>query len=185
MKDYIKSLDKEEVEEDTRFVAYARVLGQVVRKARLLSYSSELGESVRPIATNKWIVNGLYGISFGYVGVDITISTVEEYQKSKNRPDQNKRAMIKCIDQSSFHSMASLLFPSIAIHSVVKYTDKGLNLAVARGLKLPGFARFLPSILGIASIPFIIHPLDELADLVMDNTLRKIYDLSIEEEKKD
>jgi hypothetical protein len=38
--------------------------------------------------------------------------------------------------------------------------------------RLPRFGKFIPSIIGLLSIPLIIHPIDHATDFVMDNTIR-------------
>ena len=38
----------------------------------------------------------------------------------------------------------------------------------------PSFRRFAPTVIGLAVIPLIIHPIDTGVDFVMDRTIRKV-----------
>ncbi len=139
----------------------------VMTTLRPTAYASEIGEALRRV-TPLWFVNSMYGASILYVLVDTGVSTVSAY---KNNPKQlvsnRKHATIVCADQIVWHSFASMVLPAVTIHTIVKYAGKLL-----RGTR---YASVLPAAIGLASIPFIIHPLDNSVTLVMDKIVRPFY----------
>lgn len=170
----LKYIDQaDHINEDVRPIAYLRNIGTVLRKARLLTYSSEVGESGRPVM-HRNIVRGLYSLSFGYVGLDIahfyakTAKQVGDTQiEVAGIPMAEKNVLTA--DRAAWHSMASFAFPTLAIHSIVKHSKKTL---IRTGMRYPHIAA---PVLGLVSIPFIIHPIDEVTDWIMDNTVRRLY----------
>ena len=140
-------------------------LSDLLANSRALAYTSEMGESIRPLVTTNF-VRFLYGVSWGYVIIDTAVKTY-------NVKDQGREKMSYCcLDTSIWHTFASMALPAFTIHSIVKYSGKILKSFV----KTPNnFTKFLPTFLGIGSIPFIIHPLDHLTDWVMDRTIRITY----------
>jgi hypothetical protein len=60
-------------------------------------------------------------------------------------------------------------------HAVIVYSSR---IAVARTIGLPLFvSKWLPTALGLFSIPIIIHPIDNAVDFLLDNTTRKLLDM--------
>ena len=76
-----------------------------------------------------------------------------------------------CLDTCIFHTLASMALPAFTIHSIVKYSGKFLKKSWGETKLSNG----IPVILGLGSIPFIIHPLDHFTEFVMNKTIRKIY----------
>lgn len=65
--------------------------------------------------------------------------------------------------------LASVGIPGLVINRITWAAQWTLNKA-----KMPGIARkVIPTCLGLAVIPFIIHPIDKAVDHVMDETYRK------------
>lgn len=79
----------------------------------------------------------------------------------------------KAIDLGIWHTSASIIIPTVTIHSVVKITSYGITKFSSKNIKMPGFYRFIPSIIGLAFIPIIINPIDNITDYIMDNSVRK------------
>jgi fission process protein 1 len=133
-------------------------------QARPMAYASEVGESFRPLV-HPMFVRFLYGLSWGYVFLD---SAVRTYTVRK----YGREAMGYCfLDASIFHTFASMALPAFTIHSIVKYSGKFLK----KTLPNSRVSKFGPVVLGLGSIPFIIHPLDHFTEFVMDRTVRKLY----------
>ena len=131
---------------------------------RPLAYASEFGESFRPFV-HPYFVNSMYGLSFLYVFVDVGISCYNIRDKGR------ERQLYTALDQTIWHGMASLAFPAVTIHQIVHYSQKYAAPKITN--YLPKYGRFSPILFGLGSIPFIIHPLDHLADFIMNNSLRK------------
>lgn len=154
-------------------MAYLRNIGTVVRKGRLLTYSSEVGESGRSVMPRN-LVRAMYGVSVGYVVLDIAhfyakaadaVGDKEVEVFSTTLPEK----VVLTVDRTLWHGIASFGFPTLAIHSIVKHSK---NAMVKAGMRYPHVAA---PMLGLASIPFIIHPIDELTDFIMDKTIREFY----------
>ena len=69
-----------------------------------------------------------------------------------------------------WQTLASVLVPGWVIHKIVKYT----KLATLKMKNQSGFVKLIPTFMGLASIPFIIHPIDNSIDYLMDNSFRTI-----------
>lgn len=64
---------------------------------------------------------------------------------------------------------ASVMIPGLVINRITWFA----GLACKKS-KLPGVAKkWLPTCIGLAAIPFIIHPIDTAVDHAMDRTYRK------------
>ena len=63
--------------------------------------------------------------------------------------------------------------PAITIHQIVHASQKYAVPKLSE--MMPKYGRFAPIAFGLGSIPFIIHPLDHLADFIMNNTTRKYW----------
>lgn len=137
------------------WLAYARF----VRYLRPLAYSNELGEAFRH--TFPKIVKPLYAISFGYIGADIAT-------KIALAPPE-ERGLV-ALDQTIWHGIASMIVPGFTVHQTVKIARKVVKDSAHIHLK-----RIFPVALGLGIIPVIVHPIDHYTDVLMDNTIRKIY----------
>ena len=146
----------------------ARKSNYVMKLARPTAYASEVGESFRPLASTLF-VNTMYGISFGYVGLDVGFKGYHCKQEGGN----TQQIKYLCMDQLLWHSMASLAFPGLTIHRIVHFSVKKIQPKLM--LKNKKLGRFTPLIVGIGSIPFIIKPIDFVTDAIMDNTFRKYF----------
>lgn len=82
-------------------------------KGRLIAYTSDLGESFRPVVP-RWVVRFAYGITWAYVGIDVAYNTAEEHVKGSAPMTVLRTA----VHAATFQSIASVLVPSIVIHQV-------------------------------------------------------------------
>lgn len=159
---------------DTRSGAGALMIGlsralrngaYYMKVMRPFSYASEVAVASKSII-KPWMYNGLWGASFLYVGIDMAVTI-------HNRKDDDGFA-IWCAGSERFiwHTMASLIFPAVAIHHIVSATNKVVNPYIIT--RLPRIGRYIPILVGIGSIPFIIHPLDKLADYIIQDRWTKL-----------
>jgi len=72
-----------------------------------------------------------------------------------------------------WHAQASLVFPTATIHTIV-----GTSRKICNNMKFlnPRVRQLMPAGIALASIPFLIHPLDHLADITMHNTYCRLMD---------
>jgi mitochondrial fission process protein 1 len=126
---------------------------------RYVAYTSDIGESFRPIA-HPWLVRGAYGISWAYLIGDVSHEGYKAYHRNQRllHPEQNehfdatapKKEMpatmarpdgtpihIPAIEdyrtiiaqRAIFQSVASMGLPAFTIHSIVRYSGKAFKNA--------------------------------------------------------
>ena len=141
-----------------RYVVYARRAVQALLvKGRLVAYTSDIGESIRPVVP-PWLVRLCYGITWGYVAVDVTYNTAEEYLRG-SPPEIVARTAIHA---ATFQTIASVLVPSLIIHQVVHLAQRA-----TKSMPPGPVARWAPSLVGLALIPllpYVDEPVEHLID---------------------
>lgn len=142
-----KEQNMHQIPEEVNLVAYTRFIG----KLRPLAYSSEVGESFRHLMPK--LVVPLYALSFAYIGVDMGL----DIYKAKPA-DRIKVA----VERSIWHSMASIVFPAVVINRAVWFGRRFLFASSPR-------MTLYSTLFGLATIPFIVHPIDHGVDKLCDN----------------
>ena len=108
---------------------------------------------------------GSYALAIGYVFADTYDKSMKEYTKSENI----KKSMLVAGDVVTWQMLASVMIPGFTINRICWAVGKGIK---ASKLKHK-FFKWVPTIIGLSSIPFIIHPIDTAVDKLMDETYRK------------
>jgi len=189
-------IDHKDVQEEVRFLSYARLIRPAVQPLAILAkkgihlmrpsaYASEVGESTKAVVP-RYVYKALYGISGAYVITD-TLIKVHDLSENKHVIDHygvgHKKDPIlakKFVDSLLWHSLASFALPGLAVHQTVKLASMGRKCMTST--KIPqSLIRMYPPLIGLAIIPFIIHPIDHVTDYVLDNTVRQFY--SVETKK--
>uniref|UniRef100_A0A6M2DH81 Mitochondrial fission process protein 1 n=1 Tax=Xenopsylla cheopis TaxID=163159 RepID=A0A6M2DH81_XENCH len=130
---------------------------------RYLGYANEIGEAFRPLV-HRSVVMGSYGISSAYVLAD----TWDKALKAYNKPGSRSRdILISAADTLLWQGFASVIIPGYTINRITYFTSK----FVQKGK----MAQFVPTAVGLLSIPFIIKPIDHAVDLTMNYTFRKVF----------
>jgi len=149
---------------------------------RYCGYANEVGESFR-YQYPKFVAPS-YALAFGYCLADsISAGYQELYVKedggnegtsSKYDTRSNEtRAAIAFFDTLLWQSLASVAIPGGVINTIVRAT----RFTVARTAGLPlAVTTWAPTVMGLGSIPFIIHPIDECVDFALDNSTRKFLE---------
>lgn len=148
----------------SRIAVILRKLPALTQKIQATAYASEVGESFRPVV-NRRMVQTLYGLSIGYVIVDICGRTYCVHDQGVNK------MFYFAIDTTIWHLSASLILPAVVVHSIVKYSGKLTKKLFTNKKALA----WIPAVVALGSVPFIIKPIDMVTDFTLDNTLRKIY----------
>jgi mitochondrial fission process protein 1 len=153
---------------------------------RYLGYANEVGESFR--YQYPRLVVPSYAIAFGYCLADASStgyraahhSTVphqgEVGRSNSNHPqpsDQQQQlqlAAVGALDTLLWQSLASVMIPGAAINVLVR----AARFAVRRSpVALPALAAtWVPTAVGLGSVPFIVHPIDASVDYLLDSTTR-------------
>ena len=155
---------KEDIEEGPlRYAAYARRAVQAfLVKGRLAAYTSDVGESVRPVVPS-WIVRACYGMTWLYVAVDVGYNTSEAYLAGK----PNETIARTAVHATVFQVIASVLVPSLIIHQAVHMAQHAVHGRIPPGR----IATWLPSVFGLCLIPllpYVDEPCEHLIEVAFD-----------------
>ena len=72
--------------------------------------------------------------------------------------------------------LASVFIPGFTINRTVELSNWFMmNLQKKRLISSPFMVRWIPVMIGIGTIPFIVHPIDHGTTKFLDCTLRRIY----------
>jgi len=139
---------------------------------RYAGYANEVGEAFKPLVPG-WVVPASYGVAITYVFADTLDKTKKAYEGTKYEETAlTTCALIEGLDALIWQLAASVALPGYTIHQVVAIAVASLD---ASGLSGDPVADAIPTAIGLATIPFIVKPLDELAEVGMDSTLRKLW----------
>ncbi|XP_016990612.1 mitochondrial fission process protein 1 [Drosophila rhopaloa] len=130
---------------------------------RYMGYSNEIGESFRPLVP-KSLVAASYGMAIGYVCTD----TFDKTLRLQMEGASPREVAIKGGDVFAWQMLASVAIPGLVINRITWATKRLLSRAPVPILKT------VPTLVGLASIPLIIHPIDSMVDRLMDATYRKM-----------
>jgi fission process protein 1 len=137
---------------------------------RYLGYANEVGESFR--YQYPKVVVPSYVIAFGYCLADAGTSGMDTYNESIHKKSSSPEldAVASTMDTLIWQSLASVTIPGATINMIVKAS----RFAVAKSpMVLPAMvSTWLPTGVGLGSVPLIIHPIDNAVDWFMDSTLR-------------
>lgn len=114
---------------------------------RYVAYTSDIGESFRPIA-HPYIIRAAYGVSWGYIAGDVVYEGYKARIRNDKILDPSKRtdeekagwlgtepdivpaihdARAVMAERAIFQSLASMGLPAFTIHSIVRYSGKALK----------------------------------------------------------
>ncbi|GAA5949028.1 hypothetical protein JCM3765_003987 [Sporobolomyces pararoseus] len=170
------------VDTEARYLGYlGRIRPVLIASTRYLAYSSDVGESFRPVV-NPRVVQGAYGISWLYVGGDVAY---EGYKAKLRAEEYCPEALAQVVGLTTakraiFQATASMLLPSLTIHSIVKYSAKYIK---KRGIQNVRIRQWGPSALGLGFIPALPFLFDEPVEHVVDATFDKIHKSLYPDEK--
>ncbi|KAL9558599.1 hypothetical protein MBANPS3_000808 [Mucor bainieri] len=153
------------LEGNARYLAYAgRLRTALVASSRYLAYTSDVGEAFRPIVPPA-VVTAAYGISWLYLGLDVSY----EGYKSHHAGQENAVVATTMVKRGVFQSLASMAFPMMTIHSIVKYSAYGFKNVKNAKVKAWG-----PTLLGLGIVPFLPYIFDEPIEHIVDRVFKPI-----------
>jgi fission process protein 1 len=137
-----------------RYAAYANRIRTIMLSAqRYVAYTSDIGESFRPVA-HPWLVRGAYAVSWAYVAGDVAHEGYKAYCRNQSYlaptlsgtpPNATgavaeteavpNRKHIPALEdyrtimaqRALFQSIASMGLPAFTIHSIVRYSGRALK----------------------------------------------------------
>ncbi|XP_043268928.1 mitochondrial fission process protein 1 [Venturia canescens] len=134
---------------------------------RYLGYTNEVGEAFRSIAPVS-IVKLSYVIASGYVLADTIHKGIQVYKKDTS-DGRNKRIVLSTTDTLLWQSFASVIVPGLTINRICATVRFMQRNAKTSSMKSP----WLSIMVGLVSIPFIIHPIDKAVEETMNLTFRE------------
>jgi len=194
-------LGPDTTETTARYAAYATRLRTIMLSAhRYVAYTSDIGESFRPVA-HPWLVKGAYGVSWAYILGDVSHEGWKAYKRNQRLlypyGDEHKDASaattpmpaskaepqsvpvhVPAIEdyrsvmaqRAVFQSVASMGLPAFTIHSIVKYSGKALKNATNTTIRTWG-----PIGLGLAAVPALPYLFDEPVEEVVEWTFYQAF----------
>jgi len=178
--DFYEGYAPPSTESNVRYAAYAARFRTILLSAhRYVAYTSDIGESFRPVA-HPWLVRGAYGVSWAYILGDVSYEGYKSYWHNQRilnpqlelSPRQQKILGVKDATQPApqvpgkvpaledyrtvmlqrgiFQSLASMGLPAFTIHSVVRYSGRAL-----KDVKNKTVRTWAPIGLGLAIVPLL------------------------------
>jgi len=166
-------------ESNVRYAAYTNRLRTIMLSAhRYVAYTSDIGESFRPVA-HPWLVRSAYGISWAYILGDVSYEGYKAYWQNQRvlnpqlelsekaskatgllgpggadvkagvvPPLEDYRTVM--VQRGVFQSIASMGLPAFTIHSVVRYSGRAM-----KDVKNKTLRTWTPIGLGLAVVPLL------------------------------
>lgn len=163
---------------------------------RYVAYTSDIGESFRPVAHPK-LVRAAYGVSWLYLIGDVSHEGYRAYlhnqrvinpqfeltprqQQLTGLPAKETKTLAPgvvppiedwrtvVVQRAIFQSVASMGLPAFTIHSVVRYSGRALKNAKNATLRTWG-----PIGLGLAVVPFLPAMFDEPVEHAVEYVFHK------------
>ncbi|ODQ63379.1 hypothetical protein NADFUDRAFT_62942 [Nadsonia fulvescens var. elongata DSM 6958] len=173
-----------------RYAAYfSRAKVILLATQRYVAYTSDIGESFRPVAHPR-LVTAAYGISWTYLIGDVSYESWKARLRQQGlyepglkpwdplpiRTEQEKQAQalhapdwrLVGLERAVFQSIASMGLPAFTIHSTVKYASKALKDA-----KNPALRAYGPVALGLAVVPALPFLFDEPVEKAVEYVFHK------------
>ncbi|CUM55776.1 unnamed protein product [Debaryomyces tyrocola] len=200
VKESLKS-DTYEEEGNLRYAAYAnRFRTILVASHRYVAYTSDIGESFRPVA-HPYLVKMGYGVSWLYILSDVSYAAWKVKAKSEGKytegmypwnypyPEANPVAArvfhdthegrlvdtdwrLAGLKRGLFQSIASMGLPAFTIHSAVRYSSLVFKNSSIKSLKTYG-----PVAIGLGIVPLLPYVFDEPCEVAIDWIFDKGEDL--------
>jgi len=136
--------------------------GSTKKAQKVLLYTSDLGESSRPLISHH-TVEALHFVTFAYIVGDVTYNAYHEYKQGGNTNEIAKVATRTFV----FQTLASIVLPGAAIHHAMEFTERRIQTMTMNARA----HRFAPVIIGLSLIPvlpLIDHPLERAIEKVFD-----------------
>ena len=144
---------------------------------RYMGYANECGEAFVAWLP-AWGVPATYGVAATYVLADTIDKGVKRWNKAEGEDNRAQQAFAVATETVTWQMLASVFWPGSFIRVVVASTNLALAKAdtgafealAAQGVDIE---RILPTLFGLAAIPFIVHPIDTTVDKAADMSFAK------------
>lgn len=125
-----------------RYAAYATRFRTILLSAqRYVAYTSDIGESFRPVA-HPYLIRGAYAVSWAYLAGDVGNEGYKAYVKNQ-RLAQHEGVTVPALEdyrtvmaqRAVFQGLASMGLPAFTIHSIVRYSGRALKDAANKNVR--------------------------------------------------
>lgn len=176
--------DEEIPTTNLRYAGYASKIKTALASAhRYVAYTSDIGESFRPVA-HPYLITSAYGISWAYIIGDVAYEgwKVRNSQQQKRleidppTKDENHSDLldwrVAMVKRAMFQSIASMGLPALTIHTTVRYAGKGLKNVKNKNIRSYGPVGL--GLLVVPALPFVFDEpvergLDRIFEVAMNN----------------
>lgn len=164
----------ESTDSSVRYAAYAARFRTILLAAhRYVAYTSDVGESFRPVAHPN-MVRAAYGISWAYIAGDVG------YEGYKANLRNKEKQVVPAIESTPavmaqravFQSLASMGLPAFTIHSIVRYSGRAMKTVKNVTLRTWG-----PIGLGLAAVPALPYLFDKPVEEATEFVFHKAFEL--------
>ncbi|CAK9437248.1 uncharacterized protein LODBEIA_P16260 [Lodderomyces beijingensis] len=183
------AVDSIEQESGLRYAAYANRLRTILLAShRYVAYTSDIGESFRPVA-HPYLVKSGYAISWLYILGDVSFAAWVTKMKAEGRYEPGLKPWdtrpkadplaaetflqthnpvdtdwkLVALKRGIFQSIASMGLPAFTIHSAVRYSSILFKNSTVHALKTYG-----PVAIGLGIVPALPYVFDEPVEHVVD-----------------
>ncbi|EHK99694.1 putative Mitochondrial fission process protein 1 [Glarea lozoyensis 74030] len=150
-----------------RYAAYlTRVRTALLSAQRYVAYTSDIGESFRPVAHPNW-VRAAYGISWAYIAGDVAHEGYKAYCANQRvlHPDLPRKAA-----PQNYNNAQNT--PAFTIHSIVRYSGRALK--GNRNIKIRTYG---PIGLGLAAVPALPYLFDKPVEEAVEWIFHKGFEV--------
>jgi fission process protein 1 len=181
----------ESTESNVRYAAYAARLRTIMLSAhRYVAYTSDIGESFRPVAHPNW-VRAAYGISWAYLIGDVSHEGYKAYKQNQRilAPETDEDRVeselhgkkIPAIEdfravmaqRAVFQSIASMGLPAFTIHSIVRYSGQAFKNV--KNVRLRTWGPIGLGLAAVPALPFMFdHPIETATEYVFHKAFETI-----------
>ncbi|XP_062446137.1 mitochondrial fission process protein 1 isoform X2 [Rhea pennata] len=138
---------------------------------RYLGYANEVGESFRAIVPAS-LVWASYGVATAYVTADAVDKGKRAAAAHTHDSGKTARVGVAVADTFVWQGLASVAIPGFTINRICAASLHLLGSLTRWPLPV---RKWTTTALGLATIPFIIKPIDRAVDFLMDSSIRKLY----------
>ncbi|KAK4891217.1 hypothetical protein LTR27_010154 [Elasticomyces elasticus] len=179
------NISEDSTNSSLRYAAYASRFRTILLSAqRYVAYTSDIGESFRPIAHPN-MVRAAYGVSWAYLVGDVSYEGYKAYERNQaalhpTAPESQVTGRVAPIDhwaavmaeRAVFQSVASMGLPAFTIHSIVRYSGRALKNAKNTRIRTWG-----PIGLGLAAVPALPFMFDKPVEVATEWLFHKGFEL--------
>lgn len=182
---------EDSTESTVRYAAYASRLRTIMLSAqRYVAYTSDIGESFRPVAHPYW-VRTAYGISWAYLVGDVSHEGYKQYTKNQQilhpQTDPNAPAgqlqapgrvpwiddyRARMAERAVFQSIASMGLPAFTIHTIVRYSGQAF-----KNVKNTRIRTWGPIGLGLGAVPALPFLFDKPVEQATEWVFHKAFEV--------